>query len=90
MPQVIVDPEELRRFASDLKVFNDRMRDQMATLRGRFRHLGETWRDQEQQRFAQEFDKTVKVLDRFVRESETYISFLRQKARPVDQYLRKA
>src|SRR5262245_10880687 len=43
MSKAIVDPGELRRFANDLKRFNETLHTQMATLHGRMVGLGSTW-----------------------------------------------
>jgi len=66
MPQAVASPEELKRFASDLKQFNTQVASAMSNLRGQFVRLGETWRDQEHQKFAQEFEQTMRVLEQFV------------------------
>ena len=55
-PQAIASPEELERFARELKQFNAQLADSMSRLQGKFANLGETWRDQEHQKFAQEFE----------------------------------
>ena len=44
MGKAIVDPEELRRFASDLKRFNNELHTHMSGLHGRLTELGQTWR----------------------------------------------
>jgi len=90
VPQAIVDPEELDRFASDLKAFNGSMHDLLSRLHSQFQRLGDTWRDQEQQKFAQEFDQTSRVLNHFMEESEEYISFLHRKAAKVHNYFGQA
>ena len=43
MSKAIVDPEELRRFAHDLKRFNIEMQSQLSSIQRRFAKLGETW-----------------------------------------------
>ena len=47
MPQAIVDPEELRHFAANLKKFNNDVRDRLTSLNGQLVSLGKSWRDQE-------------------------------------------
>ena len=41
MAKAIVDPEELRRFAHDLKRFNGELHTQMSALHGRLLELGQ-------------------------------------------------
>jgi len=64
-PQAIASPEELESFARDLKQFNTQLADCMSRLQGEFANLGETWRDQEHQKFGQEFEQTMRVLHHF-------------------------
>ena len=87
MPQAIVDPDELREFASSLKRYNELVADATATLQSQFVQLGETWRDQEQAKFASEFEDTVRVIAQFQKASEEHIPHLQRKAAEIDQYL---
>jgi uncharacterized protein YukE len=87
--QAIVNPEELERFARDLKQFNAQLADSLSRLNGQFANLGETWRDQEQQKFAQEFVQTTQVLQRFMQSAEQQIPFLMKKAAIIRQYLNR-
>ncbi len=87
MPQAVVDPEELRRFARNLKQFNDGLEEQMARLHAQFTALGATWRDQEQDKFAEEFEQALAVIRRFCQASSQQIPFLLRKAQRVEEYL---
>lgn len=87
--KAIVDPAELRRFAQDLKRFNANLHNQMTVLQGRLSALGQTWRDQEQVKFAEEFDQTMKVLSRFMDASAHHIPFLLRKAEKIEDYLQQ-
>jgi hypothetical protein len=89
MPQAIIDPAELRRFAMNLKQFNNELRDRIAALHGQMLSLGDTWRDQEHLKFAQEFDETMRVLAAFVENAEQHIPFLVRKAERVEEYLQQ-
>lgn len=89
MTQAIVDPEELRRFAHQLRRFNSELGGQLSSLAGQLQALGETWRDKEQQKFADEFQQVMRSLGRFVEASEQYVPFLLRKADRVDEYLRQ-
>ena len=89
MAKAIVDPEELRRFAHDLKRFNGELHAQLSALHGRLQELSTTWRDQEQKKFTEEFELTMKVLTRFVEASDKHIPFLLRKAQRVDEYLQQ-
>lgn len=86
-PQAVADPEDLERFARELKQFNGQLRDSMSRLQGQFGRLGDTWRDQEHQKFAQEFEQTMRVLNRFMQSSDQQIPFLLRKAQRLRAYL---
>lgn len=87
MARAIVDPEELRRFAANLKHFNTELSHQLAVLQGQFAGLGDTWRDQEHDKFAQDFQETVQVLNRFVEAATQHIPYLMRKADRIEEYL---
>lgn len=87
MARAIVDPEELRRFAGNLKHFNTELSHQLAVLQGQFAGLGDTWRDQEHDKFAQDFQETVQVLARFVEAATQHIPYLMRKADRIEEYL---
>lgn len=89
MSQAIVDPSELRRFAHNLKSFNSELQNQMSVLHGQMLRLGDTWRDQEHTKFAEEFEQTMKVMERFVAVSNEHIPFLLRKAERVEEYLQQ-
>lgn len=87
MPQAIMDPGEVRRFADELKRFNQDFHDRMAMLQARFAALGDTWQDQEHERFAAEFQTTLRALNRFAEVSNQHVPFLLRKARRIEDYL---
>lgn len=87
MPKAIVDPEELRRFAFDLKHFNSEVQSQVASIHRRFVKLGETWQDQEHAKFAETFEQVVRALAQFADAGEKYIPFLLRKAESIQAYL---
>ena len=82
-----MDPEEVRRFASELKRFNDDVQTRASALQARFTALGNTWQDQEQEKFAEDFVSTMKVLRKFVEVSEKHTPYLLRKAQRIEQYL---
>ncbi|HEV3385715.1 MAG TPA: WXG100 family type VII secretion target [Gemmata sp.] len=87
MSQAIVDPAELRRFASNLKRFSADLEAGLAGLHGQLVGLGDSWRDQEHDRFRQEFETTVQVLERFLEVASEHIPFLLRKAERIEEYL---
>lgn len=89
MAQAIVDPAELRRFANSLKHFSAEMQSQLAALRGQLMGLGQTWRDQENEKFTAEFEQTMQVLARFTEASNQHVPFLLRKAEKIEEYLQQ-
>lgn len=89
MPQAIVDPGELRRFAHQLKQFNGELQNQLGILHTQLVNLGSTWRDQEHLKFSEEFEHTVQVLNHFVEATEQHIPFLLRKADRAEDYLQQ-
>jgi len=89
MAKASVDPGELRRFARDLTRFNGDLQALMGGLQARLKELEKSWTDQEQKRFGQEFEQTVKALRRFLDASAQHASFLVKKARHIDDYLQQ-
>jgi uncharacterized protein YukE len=89
MSKAIVDPAELRRFAHNLKHFSGELQHHIAGLQGQFASLGDTWRDQEHDKFAQEFTQTVQVLSHFLLTAQQHIPFLLRKAERIEEYLQQ-
>lgn len=87
MSQAIIDPEEVRRFAAELKRFNGDLRERTSALMSRFTSLGDTWQDQEQEKFAAEFTQMIKTVKSFLEASEKHTPYLLRKADRIQQYL---
>lgn len=87
MSQAIADPDELRRFAEELKRFNNDLQNSMSSLNARFSALGDTWQDQEHLKFAEEYKDTMKTLRKFVEASNAQGPFLMRKAQRIEEYL---
>ena len=89
MAKAHVDPNELRRFAADLNRFNNELQGLISGLHGRLRALESTWRDQEQRKFTEAFEQTVKALGGFLDASHQHASFLAKKAGLIEDYLKQ-
>lgn len=89
MAQAHVDPSELRRFASNLKHFNNELQTNMQALNAQLQGLSQSWRDREHDRFAEEFQQTMQVVARFVEATDQHIPFLIRKADRAEEYLRQ-
>lgn len=89
MSKANVDPVELRRFAMDLKRFTDEITGLMGQLHARMNALGQSWRDQEQKKFAETFAGATKALGAFVEAAVEQSAFLNKKAAAIEEYLRQ-
>ena len=82
-----MDPEEVRRFAKELKRFNEDVQNKAGSLQARFAALGSSWQDQEADKFAEEFVTTMKVLKKFMEVAEKHTPYLLRKAQRIEEYL---
>ena len=89
MSKAQVDPAELRRFAQDLNRFNTELQTLVGSLNSRMRALESTWRDQEQRKFSEFFDQTMKTLGAFIEASHQHASMLGKKAGYIEDYLKQ-
>lgn len=89
MSQAIANPADIRRFANNLKNFCGELQSQSSLLRAQMGSLGQTWRDQEHEKFMQEFEQTMLVISRFLEASSQHIPFLLRKAERIEEYLQQ-
>jgi uncharacterized protein YukE len=89
MPQAIVDPEELRRFALSLKKFGGDVQTRMTSVGGQMASLERTWRDQEQKKFSEEFQQQMQTLARFLETIDRHVPYLMRKAEIIEEYLQQ-
>jgi uncharacterized protein YukE len=89
MPQAIVDPEELRRFALSLRKFSGDVQERVTSLSGQLASLERTWRDQEQKKFADEFQQQIQALARFLETVDRHVPYLLRKADIIEEYLQQ-
>ncbi len=87
MAQAIMDPEKVRRFAEELQRFNSDLENRLGLLHARFNALGDTWQDQEHEKFTEEFQQAMKALKRFVDLSKNHTPYLLRKAQRIEEYL---
>jgi len=89
MPQAIVDPEDLRRFAGSLRKFSGEMAERITSLGAQLSGLERTWRDQEQKKFAEEFQQQIQALVRFIEIVDRHVPYLMRKADIIEEYLQQ-
>jgi hypothetical protein len=83
MAQAIMDPEKVRRFADELQRFNTDLENRLVL----FNALGDTWQDQEHEKFSEEFKLAMKALKKFIELSKDHTPYLLRKAQRIEEYL---
>jgi uncharacterized protein YukE len=89
MSHAVMDPEKVRQFAEELNRFNHDTLSRLASLQARFAALGDTWKDQEHEKFAEEFLQVTKTLRKFMEISQQQAPFLLRKAQHIEAYLKQ-
>jgi WXG100 family type VII secretion target len=90
MPQAVVNPDELRQFARSLKKFNGELRDKSTSLANQLAALSGTWRDQEHNKFVEQFEQHMKTLGKFLETADRYVPYLLRKAEHIEDYLQSS
>jgi len=85
--KAIADPNEIRRFAGELKHFCTNLEAELVAIHRRFVRLGETWRDQEYAKFSEEFERMLTAARKFTEASRHHVPFLLRKAEALQNYL---
>ena len=88
MAKAVVNPDHLNQFASNLRKFTVTLQEQTLSLHRQFTSLGDSWRDQEQLKFAEEFAHMLAALEHFSASAEEQVPLLQRKAAAIEQYLR--
>jgi WXG100 family type VII secretion target len=89
MAKAHVDPADLRRFAQDLTRFNNDLQTLLGGLHAKLRALEGTWRDQEQRKFTEAFEQTLKAMGNFMEASHEHVTLLGKKAALIEDYLKQ-
>ena len=87
MTQAIIDPSEVKKFASDLKNFVNKLEQSLKRTESKLSNLGQTWRDVEHKKFEQQFRQSVRTLKPLMGDINEYIGFLGRKASAAEEYL---
>ena len=87
MNQAIADPEQLRQFAAHLHRFTEEIKNLSSNLSGHMNQLEQTWRDEQQRKFADEFKSQMQQMGRLIKASEEHVPYLPRKAEQIDAYL---
>ena len=88
MNQAVVDPEQLRQFAGHLHRFADELQQRAAGIASQMNQLEQTWRDEQQRKFAAEFSEQMRQMTRLIKTTEQHVPYLMRKAEQIDAYFR--
>lgn len=83
----IVEPSELRRFATFLVECASDIRKAERASTDSFLQLKKDWRDDKMRAFEPKYNVAVAELDRFANVCARYAEYLEDKARKTDRYL---
>lgn len=71
-----IDIDELEKFISVLKKFQDKATDEFKTLKSAWSKCDETWKGDAKEDFTKGFEKTERVLEKALEDSDDYIHLL--------------
>ncbi len=87
MSQAVVDPEQLRQFAAHLHRFTEELQQRAAGIASQMNQLEQTWRDEQQRKFAAEFSDQMRQMSKLIKTTEQHVPYLMRKAEQIDAYL---
>lgn len=87
MADVHGNPDEMRQFAYHLNKLAMDFRGLRDSIRVKMNHLNQSWRDNENAQFVQQFEQDVKPLEKLIETAEKYSDFLKKKASKLDDFI---
>ena len=82
--QVVVNPEEIDVFVSEIRVFLENLTNSTNRLNHSFENLANSWQDRKRNEFEEQYRELLQVLKRFESSSEEkiqHLSILSQRAK---------
>lgn len=87
MADVHGNPDEMRQFAYHLNKLAMDLRGLRDSTRAKMNHLNQSWRDNENVQFVQQFEQDVKPMEKLIETAEKYSAFLKKKASKLDEFI---
>lgn len=87
MSMAIANPEELRNFANTLQKYLENIEEETGVLTSVFSSLGDTWQDQQKNKFEEVLKELLAVLKRFEEDASEQIPHLLKMAEDLETYL---
>ena len=88
MQQIRQDPQKLKDFCDQLNSHASYWQNSIGQLEGYMAQLGNSWQDEQFNKFGQEVTQLKSSLDEFATVTQTAISELRQDAERLEEYYR--
>ncbi len=89
MGAAIGDPDEIRNFANALENYINNIDEETGRIESQFRQLGESWKDEQHQRFENDFNELRTQIAAFKEKTSEYPPHLFAMAADLEQYLRR-
>ena len=89
MSNVKATPEELRKFAQNLRIMSGVLEENFSTLKRHGEHINETWGDNINRQFMEKFSKQCQDIFKIAESMEEYSRFIDMKTGILEEYLRK-
>lgn len=89
MSKVNADPQEILKFAQNLKNFHSQLDSMVSKLNASFSTLGNAWSDKEFKEYAEHYQQGIQMIHKFKNQSANDIQMLQKKAHALEEYLRK-
>lgn len=87
MSMAIANPEELRNFANTLQKYLENIEEETGGVISAFSSLGDTWQDQQKNKFEEILKELLAVLKRFEEDASEQIPHLLKMAEDLETYL---
>ena len=85
--KVIVDPDELHRFAVLLEGVSHSLNRKRRNLKTEYEDLKSVWKDKKYQRYSRIFEESMQEMEQFSRQAEKLGAYLKKKEKPIRRYL---
>lgn len=85
--QVVVNPEEIDNFISEIRFFLDSLSSSTNRLNHSFEVLANSWNDRKRNEFEEEYRELLQVLKKFENNSEEKIQYLNILSQRAKDYL---
>ena len=85
MSKINADPQEILKFAQNLKSFHSQLDSMVSKLNANFKSLGGVWSDSSFKEYAERYQQGMKMINKFKTQSENDIPMLQKKAKALEE-----